>query len=450
MRYVCILHRLSKYNHSDIMVYMNTIPTTPVRYCLYARKSTESEEKQVLSIDSQIREMEQIAERQGLNIVCRKEESHSAKASGKRPVFQEIIDEIDKEIYNGILTWAPDRLSRNAGDLGSLVDLMDQGKLMNIQTYGQTFSNSPNEKFLLMILCSQAKLENDNKGVNVKRGLRARCEQGLWPFRPPTGYLKSNHKDEGCVCVLDDKRSSIIKEMFEKIANDRWSGRKLHNWLKNEIHFTHSSGKPLSLGNVYRVLQNHFYYGKFEYPINSGNWFDGVHEPIVTKELFDAVQEQMNRQVLVKKSDPKEFAFTKLMTCGLCGSGVTADEKFKELKDGGVNRHVYYRCSRSRNQNCNYKAINEQTLIKQITKIIKEIGIKNLPMKEKIRSEIDRIKKFYSFLLNDEAKLYLKDVDSIAYATFILQEGSTDEQREVMNCLKGQLILQDRKISLVK
>ena len=428
---------------------MNTIPTTPVRYCLYARKSTESEEKQVLSIDSQIREMEQIAERQGLNIVCRKEESHSAKASGKRPVFQEIIDEIDKEIYNGILTWAPDRLSRNAGDLGSLVDLMDQGKLMNIQTYGQTFSNSPNEKFLLMILCSQAKLENDNKGVNVKRGLRARCEQGLWPFRPPIGYLKSDHKDEGCVCVLDEKRSSIIKEMFEKIANDRWSGRKLHDWLKNEIHFTHSSGKPLSLGNVYRVLQNHFYYGKFEYPVDSGNWYQGVHEPIVSKELFDAVQEQMNRQILVKRSDPKDFAFTKLTTCGLCGSGVTADEKFKELKDGGVNRHVYYRCSRSRNQNCNYKAINEQTLIKQITKIIKEIGIKNLPMKEKIRSEIDRIKKFYSFLLNDEAKLYLKDVDSVAYATFILQEGSTDEQREVMNCLKGQLVLQDRKISLV-
>jgi site-specific DNA recombinase len=420
-----------------------------LRYVLYARKSTESEEKQVLSIDSQIREMEQIAERQGLNIVCIKRESHSAKASGKRVIFQEIIDEIDKEIYNGVLTWAPDRLSRNAGDLGSLVDLMDQGKLMNIQTYGQTFSNSPNEKFLLMILCSQAKLENDNKGVNVKRGLRARCEQGLWPFRPPTGYVKSDHKDEGCVCVIDEKRSSVIKQMFEKIANDRWSGRKLHDWLRNEIHFTHTSGKPLSLGNVYRVLQNHFYYGKFEYPVNSGNWYQGIHEPIVSKQLFDAVQEQMNRQMLVKRSDPKEFAFTKLMTCGLCGSGVTADEKFKELKDGGVNRHVYYRCSRSRNQNCNYKAVNEQTLIKQITKIIKEIGIKNLPMKEKIRSEIERIKKFYSFILNDEAKVYLKDVDSVAYAMFILNEGSIDEQREVMNCLRGQLVLQDRKISLI-
>jgi len=199
---------------------MNTIPTTPVRYCLYARKSTESEEKQVLSIDSQIREMERIAEQQGLQIVSRKEESHSAKASGKRPVFQEILSEIDQGVYNGILTWAPDRLSRNAGDLGSLVDLMDQGKLIHIQTYGQTFSNSPNEKFLLMILCSQAKLENDNKGVNVKRGLRARCEQGLWPFRPPTGYVKSNHKDEGCVCLIDPKRGHVIKEMFEKIGNE--------------------------------------------------------------------------------------------------------------------------------------------------------------------------------------------------------------------------------------
>jgi DNA invertase Pin-like site-specific DNA recombinase len=428
---------------------MDTKPNIPLRYCLYARKSTESEEKQVLSIDSQIREMEEIAKRKGLNIVCIKRESYSAKSSGKRVVFKEIIDEVDKEIYNGILTWAPDRLSRNAGDLGSLVDLMDVGKLIDIQTYGQTFSNSPNEKFLLMILCSQAKLENDNKGVNVKRGLRARCDQGLWPFRPPTGYLKSDHKDEGCVCVIDELRSPVIKQMFEKIANDRWSGRKLHDWLRNEIHFTHTSGKSLSLGNVYRVLQNHFYYGKFEYPVHSGNWFDGVHEPIISKELFDAVQEQMNRQSLVKRSDPKEFAFTKLMTCGLCGSGVTADEKFKELKGGGVNRHVYYRCSRSRNQNCNYIAINEQTLIKQIAKIIKEVGIKNLPMKEKIRSEVDRIKKFYSMILNEEAQVYLKDVHSIAYATFILQEGSLEEQRDIMNCLKGQLVLQDKKISLI-
>jgi len=243
-----------------------------VRYCLYARKSTESSEKQVLSIDSQINEMTQVAKRQNLNIVCIKNESYSAKDSGKRPVFAEIVREIKEEKYDGILTWAPDRLSRNAGDLGTLVDLMDQKKPVHIQTYGQTFSNSPNEKFLLMILCSQAKLENDNKSINVKRGMRARCEMGLWPCRPPTGYTKSKLKDQRCVSVVDDERAVIIKEMFEKVGLQGWSGRKVYNWLKDDINFKTEYNKHLSLGNLYRILQNHFYYGRFEYPKDSGNW----------------------------------------------------------------------------------------------------------------------------------------------------------------------------------
>ena len=96
-----------------------------INYCLYARKSTESEEKQILSIDSQIKEMTELAVKENLNVVEIKRESHSAKASGQRPVFNELIQEIRKGKFNGILTWAPDRLSRNAGDLGSLVDLME-------------------------------------------------------------------------------------------------------------------------------------------------------------------------------------------------------------------------------------------------------------------------------------------------------------------------------------
>ena len=144
-------------------------PIQKIRYVLYARKSTESEERQVLSIDSQIKEMLELAERENLEIVEIRRESHSAKESGQRPVYKEILEDIRRGRFNGILTWAPDRLSRNAGDLGSIVDLMDQKLLLEIRTYGQHFKNSPNEKFLLMILCSQAKLENDNKSVNVKR-----------------------------------------------------------------------------------------------------------------------------------------------------------------------------------------------------------------------------------------------------------------------------------------
>ena len=148
----------------------------PAKYCLYARKSTESEERQVLSIDSQIKEMLQLAEKEGLLVADIKRESHSAKETGQRPIFNELIEDLQLGKFNGILTWAPDRISRNAGDLGKVVDLMDSGVLKEIRTYGQKFSNNPNEKFLLMILGSQAKLENDNRGINVKRGLRTRVE----------------------------------------------------------------------------------------------------------------------------------------------------------------------------------------------------------------------------------------------------------------------------------
>lgn len=420
-----------------------------VKYCLYARKSTESDEQQALSIDSQIKEMQAIAERKNLNIVEVKRESHSAKASGKRPVFQELLNEVDIGKYNGILTWAPDRLSRNAGDLGTVVDLMDAKKLVHIQTYGQTFSNSPNEKFLLMILCSQAKLENDNKSQNVRRGLRARVEMGLWPCRPPTGYTKFKRIDQKCESIIDPERAPVIKKMFEKIGYDGWSGRKLHIWLRDELDFKTENGKHLSLGNLYRILENHFYYGRFEYPKNSGKWYDGAHEPIITKELFTIVQEQIKSQILEPRSQQKEFAFTKVMTCGLCGSGITADEKFKEQKNGNVHRYVYYKCTRTRDPNCDCGFINENDLISQLQNLIDDIDIKVVPMRDKITAEVKRYKQFQHMLLGNEAKIAVKDIDIRNYAKFILQEGGTEEKRDFLRCLKSVISLSKKRVSLV-
>jgi DNA invertase Pin-like site-specific DNA recombinase len=190
-----------------------------VAYCLYARKSTESEEQQVLSIDSQIKEMIQIAERDGLTITEIRKESHSAKAVGQREVFNELLKDIRSGKFNGILTWAPDRLSRNAGDLGSLVDLMDQKALVEIRTFSQKFTNNPSEKFMLMILCSTAKLENDNKSENVKRDLRTRCEQGLRPSMAPTGYLNEKRKDISELGIRQKFKDEISRyNKFRKIA----------------------------------------------------------------------------------------------------------------------------------------------------------------------------------------------------------------------------------------
>ena len=190
--------------------------TLPIRYCLYARKSMEDEERQALSIDSQLNEMRRIADAEGLQIAITKTESHSAKTSGTRTVFNEMIAEIKAGKYNGILTWNPDRLSRNAGDLGNLVDLMDQQLLREIRTYNQRFANSPNEKFLLMILCSQAKLENDNKRDNVQRGLRARAEMGLFPTSTPMGYITSKERDRSCEKDIDPNERQSSSRCLRK------------------------------------------------------------------------------------------------------------------------------------------------------------------------------------------------------------------------------------------
>ncbi len=419
-----------------------------VRYVLYARKSTESDEKQALSIESQVKEMLTIADRDGLTVVDIRRESHSAKESGQRPVFKELLEDVRRGRYTGILTWAPDRLSRNAGDLGSVVDLMDENKLIEIRTYGQHFKNSPNEKFLLMILCSQAKLENDNKSINVKRGLRTRCEMGLRPGPAVVGYLNEKRMDKKCEVIIDPERAPIVKQIFEKVAYEQWSGRKIFHWLKFDLNFkTRSGNKGLTLSNIYLILQNPIYYGVFEYPKKSGNFYTGKHEPIISKELFDQVQGQIKSQVL-RVQEPKEFAFTKMMTCGLCDSGICADEKFKKLKDGSVNRHVYYSCTKSKDKYCKCGYINETELIEQFEKLLESINISEIGMKEKIKYEVERIKKFNQSVLNIKQQIQIKDVDIRDYAKFILKDGSIEEKRELLTCFKSKIILKDKIISL--
>lgn len=421
-----------------------------VKYCLYARKSTESEERQVLSIDSQIKEMLQLAEREGLEIVEIKRESHSAKETGKRPVFNEIIEEIKQGKFNGILTWAPDRISRNAGDLGRVVDLLDAGILIEIRTFSQRFTNNPNEKFLLMILGSQAKLENDNRAINVKRGLRTRCEMGLRPGQAPTGYLNEKHMDRKCHAIIDPERGPIVKQMFEKVANEKWSGRKVHHWLKFDLNFKSKGNKNLALGNIYIILQNPFYYGTFEYPEKSGNWYTGKHEPLISKDLYEKVQQQLKRDHIVK-SEMKEFAFTKLLSCGMCGSGVSASEKYKQLKDGTTARYVYYGCARSRDLNCMCGYLREEELIKQLILVIDELDISEIGMRHKFEEEVERLNKFQKdFFQKPDDLIPEKKVNLHSYAKYVLKNGSSIEKRELLSCVKSKLLLSKGILTLKK
>jgi site-specific DNA recombinase len=426
---------------------MTEVEQNQMKYCLYARKSTEAEEKQALSIDSQIKEMKQVAERENLTIVEIRKESHSAKESGQRPVFEEIVKDIDTGIFNGIITWAPDRLSRNAGDLGKLVDRMDQKKLIQIKTFGQTFSNSPSDKFLLMILCSQAKLENDNKSINVKRGMRARCEMGLWPVQPPTGYRKPNHRLAKCEVEIDPERADTIRQIFEKISYEKWSVSKVHAWLRYDLNFKTHRGFHLSLGNVFKIINNTFYYGRFEFPQGSGVWYEGKHKPIISKELFDETRNSIKSQTI--KSQGKEFAFTRIMKCGACGSGITADEKFKKLLNGGVNRHVYYRCTKAKDRNCKNPALNETELIESLLEMVDTLNINKVKLTAKLDVEIQKFKKLQAMFLGKKKTEKIEPIDLKDYTKFVLKEGSPLEQRSILECISSELVLKSKKIQLV-
>jgi len=425
-----------------------------VKFCLYARKSTESDERQAMSIDSQVKEMKAMAERDGLFIKEIRQESHSAKSSGLRPVFNQLITDIRDEKFNGILTWAPDRLSRNAGDLGSLVDLMDQKKLVKIQTYSQSFSNNPNEKFLLMILCSQAKLENDQKGLNVKRGLRAKCEAGWRPNMAPLGYLNVMNNNRISYVKLDPDRSPTVKQIFNRVAEKGQSGRVLKRWL-DQIGFTTRSDKPIALSKIYTILRNPFYYGEFEF---DGKKYKGNHEPLITKELFDKVQRRLiapdrewNKQV---------FPFKHLCICGSCGASVVGEEKYRELKSGGFRKHVYYHCSRSKDYECNEPYIPEEDLIKQLMAHIDELKLDEIELAHQLKQDIDKFHRLRSEVLNEEfisGNLRELDYDAFnhvnkdmvkEYMVHVLRVGTAEERNHVLSAIKTKFILHNKEMTI--
>lgn len=413
-------------------------------YCLYARKSSESDERQAMSIDSQLSEMRSLADSEGLNVVCEKHESHSAKDSGQRPLYNEMLSELASGKYNAILTWAPDRLSRNAGDLGSIVDLMDQHRLLHIRTYSQTFTNSPNEKFLLMILCSQAKLENDNKSINVKRGIRSKCEMGWRPGTAPLGYI--NRTFGGITDIIPDPdRAEIITEMFHKAAQG-WSGRKIKTWLEKE-KVTTRSGKPVPVSSILAMLINPFYYGRFQYPEGAGNpWYDGAHKPLVSKELWDEIQQ--TRGVNKGVWGSKQFAFRGLLKCGRCGAEITAQEKIKIIKKtGGYKRFVYYNCTKKTNPNCSEKYMNEDTLCELLLELI-EKEPRKIHVTPKLQSKIERHHKVANSVFKQYGVEQTLNKPIIEYSRYVLREGNEVEKTAFANGITNKVLIKNGALRL--
>lgn len=330
------------------------------RYILYIRKSSESEERQVMSLDAQESEMMRIAQRDNLNIVEIIRESHSAKTTGQRPEFNRMIKGIRSGKYNAILTWAPDRISRNAGDLGVVIDLMDAGKLECVQTFSQMFFNDPNSKFMFMMLGSQAKLENDQKGINVKRGNREKLKRGDWINSAPFGYL--NDKATKTI-IVDAKLAPYVVRMFELYATGLYSYKQLSIHLYEQGLRT-KSGKKVHGGHIQAIIKRTFYYGVME---SNGKYYRGNHEPLVSQELFEQCQDLAGNKSR-PRAKTKGFTLSGFIKCESCGCAITA-----EIKKG---KYVYYHCTNGKGS-CTQKSFNanEIDLHRQIAKDMLKLRI---------------------------------------------------------------------------
>ena len=355
-----------------------------LKYGLYARKSTESDERQALSIESQKKEMEQIAVKENLKIEKTYEEKHSAKESRSRPSFINLITDLEQEIINSILVWSPDRLSRNAGDLGDLVDLMDKGKLLEIRTYNQVFSNNPNHKFLLMILCSQAKLENDNRGINIKRGIRNKYSQGWLPRPAPIGYLNLKIGTQAKI-ILDQDRAPYIRQIFEKVGLEGMKVKDLRVWIYKNTQLRSKNGKPIAKSVIYSILRSPFYYGKLLY---KGEILEGKQPHIIEKELFDKVQANLRPLRKIDWNHRSKESIASFIKCGECGDSVIEWCKRRKLKSGNYKEHFYFRCSKFKNPNCKQLSVTYDQLIKQLAKIISNLDISEIKLSEDLQEKI--------------------------------------------------------------
>ncbi|MEK7531233.1 MAG: recombinase family protein, partial [Patescibacteria group bacterium] len=182
-----------------------------MKYVIYARKSTEEDDRQVLSIQAQLEELRGFAVKEKLAIVASFEEAKTAKEPG-RTKFAEMLSFLEHGKADGILSWHPDRLARNSVDGGKIIHLVDRGVIKSLKFPTFWFEPTPQGLFMLNIAFGQSKYFVDNLRENVKRGLRQKIRNGVWPGWAPVGYLNNAHTRG---IDVDKEKSPKVRKLFK-------------------------------------------------------------------------------------------------------------------------------------------------------------------------------------------------------------------------------------------
>ncbi|OGI75297.1 hypothetical protein A3D36_01905, partial [Candidatus Nomurabacteria bacterium RIFCSPHIGHO2_02_FULL_36_29] len=325
------------------------------KFFIYTRKSTDTEDRQVRSISDQLAELKLLAIKEDIDVVDIFVEKQTAKSPG-RPVFNEMLLRIEKGEASGILAWHPDRLARNSIDGGKIIYLLDTEQITELKFPTFWCDPTPQGKFMFSIAFGQSKYYVDNLSENIKRGHRNKVKEGIWPQMSPLGYVNKNKR-----IVPDENIAPLIKKTFEAYATGNFTLRELRDKF-NALGLKRKSGRELAVSNYQKLLKNPIYTGLMRY---NGEIFEGKHEPIITKKLFDSVQEVMMRKSKPKSRGLKPYVYRGFFRCGECGCFITT-----ETQKG----HNYLRCTKRKNP-CTQKYVREELITSQIQKEIKKVSL---------------------------------------------------------------------------
>lgn len=341
------------------------------KYVIYARKSTESEDRQVLSIDSQVNELRAVAARHGIEVACVLQESMSAKAPG-RPIFNKLMEDVEAGRIAGILCWKLDRLARNPVDGGRIIWCIKNNRL-RIFTPSQGYSVEEENTILMYVEFGMAQKYIDDLGKNVRRGNKTKLEMGWLPGSAPLGYI--NKLDDHTI-IPDPERFDLVRKMWDLLLTGAYSPQRIREVVNKEWGFRtrktkRMGGRPIAQSSIYRLFKNPFYYGMIN-RLSDGErgLHQGSHQQMITEEEFWQAQRILGNPAPRPKS--KEFAFTGLMRCGECGCMITAEEK---VKKSGL-RYIYYRCTKKKDDvACSQKCSTDKQVEAQISDVLEKISI---------------------------------------------------------------------------
>jgi site-specific DNA recombinase len=313
-------------------------------YFAYIRVSTVKQGEHGSSLQEQRSAIETYAARHGLSIAAWFEEKETAAKQG-RAVFSRMLAQLERGVAHGIIIHKIDRSARNLRDWAALGSLIDRGIDVHF-AHDPVDLRSRGGRLSADIQAVVAADYVRNLREEVIKGLRGRLNQGLYPFAAPIGYL---NKGKGQVKEIDPVLGPLVRQAFELYATGTVSLKELRKELLRRGLTSLGTGKPLSLNGVSTILNNPFYIGIIHIK-RTGTTYQGKHEPLISKALFDRVQAILKGKY-VSRVIKHDFLFRRLVRCAACG--------YHLIGERHKTRYIYYRCH---TDGCERVCIREELL----------------------------------------------------------------------------------------